>query len=47
MKRLSDELLIESYNKAKELNLSSEFIQLIEVEMKRRSLSQQAIYAYQ
>ena len=31
MKRLSDELLIESYNKAKELNLSSEFIHLIEI----------------
>lgn len=38
MKKLSDELLIESYKKAKKLNLSSEFIGLIESELQRRSL---------
>ncbi|MBM4762370.1 sporulation histidine kinase inhibitor Sda [Bacillus sp. B15-48] len=40
MRKLSDELLIESYFKAKELNLSKEFIRLIETEIKRRSLTQ-------
>ncbi|EPR27758.1 hypothetical protein I656_02587 [Geobacillus sp. WSUCF1] len=39
MKHLSDELLIESYFKAKELNLSPEFIELIEKEIQRRSLT--------
>ena len=39
MRKLSDELLIESYFKARELNLSSEFINLIESEIRRRSLS--------
>lgn len=38
MKKLSDELLIESYYKAKKLKLSSDFIQLIENELHRRSL---------
>lgn len=38
MRKLSDELLIESYFKAKELNLSTEFISLIENEIHRRSL---------
>ncbi|MCJ7841802.1 sporulation histidine kinase inhibitor Sda [Lederbergia sp. NSJ-179] len=38
MNKLSDELLIESYFKAKELKLSYDFIQLIEVELHRRSL---------
>jgi developmental checkpoint coupling sporulation initiation to replication initiation len=38
MRNLSDELLIESYFKARELNLSPEFIDLIESEMHRRSL---------
>ena len=38
MQRLSDELLIESYYKAKELKLSPDFIQLIESEIRRRSL---------
>ena len=38
MKYLSDELLIESYYKAKELKLSPEFIELIEKEIRRRSL---------
>ncbi|MCH1625014.1 sporulation histidine kinase inhibitor Sda [Ferdinandcohnia quinoae] len=40
MKKLSDELLIESYFKAKKLNLSPDFIQLIETEIERRSLGQ-------
>ncbi|WP_078379621.1 sporulation histidine kinase inhibitor Sda [Sutcliffiella halmapala] len=39
MRKLSDELLLESYYKATELKLSSDFIQLIEHEIKRRSLS--------
>jgi developmental checkpoint coupling sporulation initiation to replication initiation len=38
MRKLSDELLIESYFKATELNLSPDFIQLIEMEIHRRSL---------
>ncbi|KAA0549332.1 sporulation histidine kinase inhibitor Sda [Bacillus sp. BGMRC 2118] len=38
MKKLSDELLIESYYKAIELKLSPEFIHLIEIEIKRRAL---------
>lgn len=38
LENLSDELLIESYKKANELQLSYEFIQLMENEMKRRSL---------
>ncbi|ALC81700.1 MULTISPECIES: sporulation histidine kinase inhibitor Sda [Bacillus] len=39
MRKLSDELLIESYYKANEMNLNKEFIELIEIEIKRRSLS--------
>ena len=39
MRKLSDELLVESYFKARELNLSSDFILLIETEIHRRSLS--------
>jgi developmental checkpoint coupling sporulation initiation to replication initiation len=39
MKKLSDELLVESYFKAKELKLSKDFILLIETEIHRRSLS--------
>ncbi|PAD02309.1 sporulation histidine kinase inhibitor Sda [Bacillus licheniformis] len=38
MNKLSDELLIESYIKANEMNLNREFIELIETEIKRRSL---------
>ncbi|MCJ8006907.1 sporulation histidine kinase inhibitor Sda [Lederbergia wuyishanensis] len=38
MKKLSDELLLESYYKAKNLKLGSDFIQLIESELHRRSL---------
>jgi len=39
MRKLSDELLIESYYKAIELKLSTDFIRLIESEIHRRSLS--------
>ena len=39
MRKLSDELLIESYFKAQDLNLSYDFIHLIEAEIHRRSLS--------
>ena len=39
MRKLSDELLIESYYKAIQLNLSPDFIRLIENEIHRRSLS--------
>ncbi|WP_084374917.1 sporulation histidine kinase inhibitor Sda [Neobacillus soli] len=38
MRKLSDDLLIESYFKARELNLSPDFIGLIESEIHRRSL---------
>jgi len=38
MRKLSDELLIESYFKATEMNLNRDFIELIENEIKRRSL---------
>ncbi|MGP3609263.1 sporulation histidine kinase inhibitor Sda [Anoxybacteroides rupiense] len=38
MKLLPDDLLIESYYKAKELKLSPEFIEMIEREILRRSL---------
>lgn len=38
MRELSNELLIESYFKAIDLQLSKEFIRLIETEIKRRSL---------
>ncbi len=39
MRKLSDELLVESYYKARELNLSPDFIRLIESEIQRRSLA--------
>ncbi|MEH6944422.1 sporulation histidine kinase inhibitor Sda [Bacillus sp. JJ722] len=39
MNRLSDDLLIESYLKAKELKLGTDFIRLIEIEIHRRALS--------
>lgn len=39
MNKLSDELLLESYFKAIKLQLSSDFIRLIESEIHRRSLS--------
>lgn len=40
MRKLSDELLVESYYKAIELKLSLDFIRLIETEIHRRSLTQ-------
>ena len=39
MKQLSDELLLESYHKAYELELSPDFLTLIEEEIHRRFLS--------
>ncbi|KKK33122.1 sporulation protein [Mesobacillus campisalis] len=45
MRKLSDELLIESYYKAVELNLNTDFIRLIETEIKRRSLSHKIRYS--
>lgn len=39
MLKLSDDLLVESYLKAVELNLSTDFILLIEREIHRRSLT--------
>lgn len=39
MRKLSDELLVESYYKAIELKLSLDFIRLIETEIHRRSLT--------
>lgn len=44
MEHLSDELLIESYYKAYELDLSPEFIRLIEKEIERRSLTHEIRY---
>lgn len=38
MKDLSNELLIESFHKAKKLNLSPDFLSLIEDEIHRRRL---------
>ncbi|MBT2754645.1 sporulation histidine kinase inhibitor Sda [Mesobacillus foraminis] len=45
MRKLSDELLIESYFKARELNLSLDFIRLIETEIQRRSLTHKIRYS--
>jgi len=39
VQHLSDELLLESYLKAKELNLSTDFISLIEEEIIRRQVN--------
>lgn len=39
MNHLSDELLLESYYKAKKLNLSPDFLSLIIDEINRRALS--------
>ncbi|GAA0442873.1 sporulation histidine kinase inhibitor Sda [Lentibacillus halophilus] len=39
MEYLSDELLLEAYYKANELNLSPDFIYLIEREISRRNLT--------
>ncbi|MBN8208368.1 sporulation histidine kinase inhibitor Sda [Bacillus sp. NTK071] len=41
MEKLSDDLLIESFYKAKELKLSNDFIGLIQREIERRSLDKQ------
>lgn len=38
MKALSDDLLIESYLRAKKLKLKQEFIYIIEKEMRKRDL---------
>ena len=38
MEQLSDDLLLESYHKARELNLSTDFLNLIQLEIQRRSL---------
>lgn len=38
MSKLPDDLLIESYFKAKDINLNPHFIQLLEAEIRRRSL---------
>ncbi|WP_226583220.1 sporulation histidine kinase inhibitor Sda [Halobacillus litoralis] len=38
MKQLSDSLLIQSYHKAIELNLSEDFITQIKEEIKKRSI---------
>ncbi|MCE7794173.1 sporulation histidine kinase inhibitor Sda [Salipaludibacillus sp. CUR1] len=35
---LSDDLLVETYEKAKTLNLASDFLLLIEMEIDRRSI---------
>lgn len=37
LRDLSDDLLIETYQKAKELNLAADFVSLIEQEINRRS----------
>lgn len=39
MENLSDALLIEAYQKAIELNLTKDFIQLIKMEIDRRQLN--------
>ncbi|WP_379970210.1 sporulation histidine kinase inhibitor Sda [Ectobacillus sp. sgz5001026] len=46
MEKLSDELLSESYYKAKELNLNPEFILLMKQEMLRRSLKDKQQQSY-
>lgn len=39
MENLSDELLVESYIKARKLNLSQDFLSLIKKEIDKRSLN--------
>lgn len=39
MERLSDALLLEAYDKAKQLKLHNDFIHLIENEINRRNLN--------
>ena len=43
MSKMSDDLLIESYLTAKKLKLSPEFLELLESEIARRSLSIQNV----
>jgi len=43
MDHISDELLIEAYHKAKRLNLSPDFLSIIEEELHRRNLSSNKI----
>ncbi len=38
MDNISDELLVEAYNKAKELCLNKDFIKLLEMELMKRSI---------
>ncbi|MET3682485.1 developmental checkpoint coupling sporulation initiation to replication initiation [Alkalibacillus flavidus] len=38
MESLSNQLLIDSYRKAKRMNLNDDFIQLIERELKKRKI---------
>ncbi len=38
MKKLSDDLLVEAYYKARELKLNPDFIRLIEKELQQRAL---------
>ncbi|WP_277673370.1 sporulation histidine kinase inhibitor Sda [Piscibacillus halophilus] len=40
MEQLSDQLLVESYKKARKLELNHDFIKLIEEELIRRGLNQ-------
>ncbi|GEL77516.1 sporulation histidine kinase inhibitor Sda [Tenuibacillus multivorans] len=40
MEHLSNQLLVESYNKARELDLNHDFIKLIEEELIRRGLNE-------
>ncbi|MFZ4451949.1 sporulation histidine kinase inhibitor Sda [Salibacterium aidingense] len=43
MNQLSDELLIEAYEKALRLQLNEDFISLIEEELKHRSLQEKCM----
>ncbi|RSL34450.1 sporulation histidine kinase inhibitor Sda [Salibacterium salarium] len=43
MRQLSDELLIEAYEKALRLHLNDDFISLMEEEIKKRSLQEKYI----
>lgn len=45
MEHLSNDLLLESYHKANELNLSPDFILLIKKEIQRRCLTHKLKYA--
>ena len=45
MEHLSDELLLESYYKANELNLSPDFISLIKDEINKRCLAHKIQYS--